>query len=149
MNVIRSSGGFTQVLDTAVWMMRCRAPRARMSRDSSNGVRIDQVRIFPTRANEHRRSRTKHPTVAFTAADAQSVTTRETADGTRGTEKSMRPDAYPDGARIERIDANKNRITLYYPELEYTVTLTGHVHRPGPYQWRAGMRLTVFSWVRA
>ena len=25
------------------------------------------------------------------------------------------PPAYPDGARIERIDASKNRITLYYP----------------------------------
>ena len=85
----------------------------------------------------------------------------------------LRPDAYPDGARIERIDANKNRITLsidadsqaatntrvrpgdvlmipqVLPELEYTVTLTGHVHRPGPYQWRAGMRLTVFAWLRA
>ncbi|MCH9005214.1 MAG: SLBB domain-containing protein [Proteobacteria bacterium] len=76
------------------------------------------------------------------------------------------PDAYPDGARIERIDANKNRVTIsidadsqatanthvrpgdvlvipqVLPQLEYTVTLTGHVHRPGPYQWREGMRLT-------
>jgi protein involved in polysaccharide export with SLBB domain len=76
------------------------------------------------------------------------------------------PDGYPGGARIERIDANKERITIsidadsqadakmrvrpgdvlvipkVLPDLEYTVTLTGHVHRPGPYQWRNGMRLT-------
>ena len=27
------------------------------------------------------------------------------------------------------------------PEFERVVTLSGHVHRPGPYQWRPGMRL--------
>ena len=78
----------------------------------------------------------------------------------------LRPDAYPANARIERIDAGKERVIVsidadsqaaentnvrrgdvliipaVLPEFEYTVTLRGHVHRPGPYQWRDGMRLT-------
>jgi protein involved in polysaccharide export with SLBB domain len=77
----------------------------------------------------------------------------------------LSPEAYPEGARIERIDVNKERVTVsvdavgqvgasmrvragdvlmipeVLPEFESTVTLTGHVHRPGPYQWREGMRL--------
>jgi polysaccharide export outer membrane protein len=76
------------------------------------------------------------------------------------------PDAYPNGARIERIEASRGRVTisidadsqsaretpvrsgdvLFIPEvlphIEDTVTLLGHVHRPGPFQWRRGMRLT-------
>ncbi|MDH3538106.1 MAG: SLBB domain-containing protein, partial [Gammaproteobacteria bacterium] len=28
------------------------------------------------------------------------------------------------------------------PQFEDTITLVGHVHRPGPYQWRTGMRLS-------
>jgi protein involved in polysaccharide export with SLBB domain len=75
-------------------------------------------------------------------------------------------EAYPSGARIERIEANQRRKVLsidigdeqasaatvqagdtlfvpqILPELEQTVTLVGHVHRPGPYEWRPGMRLT-------
>ena len=75
-------------------------------------------------------------------------------------------EAYPDGARIERIDGGRGRIVVSFdadaaraatthvqagdvlviprvlPELEDTVMLAGHVHRPGPYQWREGMRLT-------
>ena len=75
------------------------------------------------------------------------------------------PDAYPDAARIERISATQERIVVsidadsaevgsmqvragdtvivprVLPELEDAVTLVGHVHRPGPYQWREGMRL--------
>jgi protein involved in polysaccharide export with SLBB domain len=75
-------------------------------------------------------------------------------------------DAYPNGARIERIDGNEERkvvsIDADGPEagamaamagddvtiprilrrLEKTVELLGHVHRPGPYQWRESMRLT-------
>ena len=74
-------------------------------------------------------------------------------------------DAFPSGARIGRIDANRERIVVsidaegsesgsvearagdelfipnVLPELEDTVTLAGHVYRPGPYQWRNGMRL--------
>ena len=76
------------------------------------------------------------------------------------------PDAYPDTARIERISDTQERIVVsidadsaearniqaragdtvivprVLPELEDAVTLVGHVHRPGPYQWRDGMRLT-------
>jgi protein involved in polysaccharide export with SLBB domain len=76
------------------------------------------------------------------------------------------PDAYPDGARIERFEGGQERIVIsidadsaaatsavvspgdvvlipdVLPAFEDVVTLTGHVHRPGPYQWRAGMRLT-------
>ena len=76
------------------------------------------------------------------------------------------PDAFPNGARIERIADGQERIVLsidadgpetkssvvnagdllmipsVLPEFEDIVTLTGHVHRPGPYQWRNGMRLT-------
>ena len=76
------------------------------------------------------------------------------------------PDAYPKGARIERIEGNEIRKVLsldvgsqaavttaaragdviivprILPQFEETVTLVGHVHRPGPYQWRQGMRLS-------
>ena len=95
----------------------------------------------------------------------------ETADGTSIAEVielagGFSPDAYPDAARIERISATQERIVVsidadsaevrslqvragdtviiprVLPELEDAVTLVGHVHRPGPYQWREGMRLT-------
>ena len=76
------------------------------------------------------------------------------------------PDAYPDGARIERIKSGRERTVVsidadspesanmavyagdvlivpnVLPDLENVVTLTGYVHRPGPYQWQNGMRLT-------
>ena len=76
------------------------------------------------------------------------------------------PDAYPKGARIERIQGNEERRVLsldvgnkeeaamlvragdvvfvprVLPQFEETITLVGHVHRPGPYQWRTGMRLS-------
>lgn len=75
------------------------------------------------------------------------------------------PDAYPTETRIERIAAGEVRtvvsvdaagstgagtslqagdmvrIPQVLPELEDVVTLVGHVHRPGPYQWHPGMRL--------
>lgn len=78
----------------------------------------------------------------------------------------LRADAFPVGARIERIDSAQRRITVsvsasssegagtevsngdalviprVLPDLENTVTLSGHVRRPGPYQWRRGMRLS-------
>ena len=77
----------------------------------------------------------------------------------------LQPDAYPDGARIERIESGEQRVVVsidadsrddkaamlqagdlllvprVLPDFEDVVTLTGHVHRPGPYQWRDGMRL--------
>ncbi|MEJ2161653.1 MAG: SLBB domain-containing protein, partial [Chromatiales bacterium] len=78
----------------------------------------------------------------------------------------LKADAFPDGARIERIAKGQERIVLsmdadsaegraaaveagdllmipqVLPEFEDVVTLAGHVHRPGAYQWRAGMRLS-------
>lgn len=78
----------------------------------------------------------------------------------------LTPDAYPKGARIERIEGGEERKVLsvnvgsqeaaaaavsagdiiivprILPQYEETLTLVGHVHRPGPYQWRAGMRLS-------
>ena len=75
-------------------------------------------------------------------------------------------EAYPDGARIERIDGGQERIVIsidangpeaaaaavqtgdllvipsVLPDFEDVVTLTGHVHRPGPFQWRDDLRLT-------
>ena len=94
----------------------------------------------------------------------------ETSDGTSIAEVielagGFSPDAYPDTARIERISATQERIVVsidadsdevrniqaragdtviiphVLPELKDAVTLVGHVHRPGPYQWRDGMRL--------
>jgi protein involved in polysaccharide export with SLBB domain len=76
------------------------------------------------------------------------------------------PEAFPNAARLERINAERVRVvisvdadsaegaasavtggdTLYVPEvlqdLNESVVLAGHVQRPGPYQWREGMRLT-------
>lgn len=76
------------------------------------------------------------------------------------------PDAYPKGARLERFTAGGERVVLsvdlsaeaglqqamhagdtlmipkILPDLEGAVTLVGHVQRPGPYEWRPGMRLT-------
>lgn len=78
----------------------------------------------------------------------------------------LSPDAFPKGARIERIEGNEERKVLsldirnekeaatparagdviivpaILPQFEETVTLVGHVHRPGPYQWQQGMRLS-------
>lgn len=78
----------------------------------------------------------------------------------------LKPVAYPPASRIERIDRDNRRIvvsvdvdssegksmpmrdgdTLFVPEvlpkLERSVTLVGHVFRPGAYQLRPGMRLS-------
>lgn len=78
----------------------------------------------------------------------------------------LKPVAYPASSRIERIDRDNRRIvvsvdvesaegksmsmrdgdTLFVPEvlpkLERSVTLVGHVYRPGAYQLRPGMRLS-------
>lgn len=75
------------------------------------------------------------------------------------------PEAFPNAARLERINSDKERVvisvdadsaagsamsvaggdTLVVPkvlqELNHSVALVGHVRRPGPYQWREGMRL--------
>lgn len=76
------------------------------------------------------------------------------------------PEAFPNGARIERIENGAGRTVIavdadsdaaagmgvnagdllmipsVLPEFDTVVTLSGHVHRPGPYAWRNGMRLT-------
>ena len=76
------------------------------------------------------------------------------------------PTAYPEGAQVERIDDHRDRTmldvdiseptTLAKPvnngdvlhvysvldKMENVVMLSGHVQRPGPYQWHKGMRLT-------
>ena len=75
-------------------------------------------------------------------------------------------DAFGQGARLQRIDIDRERKVLsvdlmssvasqapvragdsleiprVLPRLKETVMLSGHVHRPGNYQWRQGMRLT-------
>ena len=74
-------------------------------------------------------------------------------------------EASPSDSRIERIGTNRARTVvsadftrqgggdrlaagdrIFVPEVlprfEETVVLQGHVHRPGPYQWRRGMKLT-------
>lgn len=76
------------------------------------------------------------------------------------------PTAYPEGSKIERINRQRERVVLglnlaspaalsadvrngdvlrvysVLDELENVVVLSGQVQRPGPYQWRSGMRLT-------
>jgi protein involved in polysaccharide export with SLBB domain len=78
----------------------------------------------------------------------------------------LKPVAYPAASSIERIDSSDRRTvvsldvesasgkaakvidgdTIYVPEvlarLEGSIELAGHVHRPGAYQFRPGMRLT-------
>ena len=78
----------------------------------------------------------------------------------------LNSEAYTDAARLERIDDERGRIVLsldvgsapgsntvvkngdtlviptVLPEINDAVVLNGHVHRPGTYQWRPGMRLT-------
>ncbi len=75
-------------------------------------------------------------------------------------------DAYPEGARVERIGSGAGRVVVsvdassaelrsmasrpgdvvfipnVLPEYQQTVELVGHVYRQGPYEWRPGMRLT-------
>lgn len=75
-------------------------------------------------------------------------------------------DAFAMGARLERIDGDRDRkvisidlsdsvasartimdgdilmIPEVLPEFKDTVTVTGHVQRPGPHQWRRGLKLT-------
>lgn len=78
----------------------------------------------------------------------------------------LTPAAFAEGARLERIGQDRARQVLavdltrsgqagqpvmagdillvpeVLPDLESTVSLRGHVQRPGPYQWSDGMRLT-------
>ena len=94
------------------------------------------------------------------------VGTRTTAADLVGLAGGLKPEAYAAGARIERIEANSERSivsidlagpgandlilrpgdTLIVPEVlpdvGNAVVLEGHVHRPGDYSWKPGMRLT-------
>lgn len=78
----------------------------------------------------------------------------------------LSPDAYPQGVQIERIlrnsersqididltrkgagdtslqDGDVVRIHTVLEQMNHIVTLSGHVQRPGTYQWQADMRLT-------
>jgi protein involved in polysaccharide export with SLBB domain len=78
----------------------------------------------------------------------------------------LSPEAFPEAARLERIDPAKGRVVLsvnaagaesnstvvmngdilvipkVLAEVNDAVVLSGHVQRPGPYQWSPGMRLT-------
>jgi len=78
----------------------------------------------------------------------------------------LTPEAFPDGARIERIEESGERTVLsvnlndesansirvrkgdtllipeVLPEIDNAVELAGHVYRPGNYPWWPGMRLT-------
>jgi len=78
----------------------------------------------------------------------------------------LTPEAYAEGARIQRIEENGERTVLavnlrnesansirvrtgdtllipeVLPKIENSVVLAGHVHRPGNFPWRSGMRLT-------
>ena len=75
-------------------------------------------------------------------------------------------EAFPAGAVMERIESGRQRTVISFdangtdagsiaardgdmlsipkvlPVVEDAVSLQGHVHRPGPYQWRNGMRLS-------
>jgi protein involved in polysaccharide export with SLBB domain len=77
----------------------------------------------------------------------------------------LSPDAFGGAARLERIDAAQERrvisldladarasqtqvragdilyVPQVLPDFEETIVLSGHVQRPGPYEWRDGMRL--------
>ena len=77
----------------------------------------------------------------------------------------LSPEAFPEAARLERIDPARGRVILsvnateaagtstavmngdtlivpkVLPEINDAVVLSGQVQRPGPYQWRPGMRL--------
>lgn len=78
----------------------------------------------------------------------------------------MLPEAFPEESRIERIGRDRERVVVsvdaasasadsttaragdvifvprVLPEFEDTVQVSGFVQRPGPYEWRPGMRLT-------
>ena len=101
----------------------------------------------------------KRPAIYETRGDASIADVIALAGG-------LAADAYPNAARVERIDGSQQRTVIsvdadgaaaaampsragdtvivpnVLPDLERTVMLAGHVHRPGPYQWREGMRLS-------
>ncbi len=130
--------------------------------DTSGDVRLqpgDAVFIPPVGPRIGISGAVKRPGVYETRGDTSLAAAMKLAGG-------LEPDAYPGGARLERVRASDQRrvlsvdaggdvaattlvqdgdvlsIPTVLPEFENSVTLEGHVHRPGLYQWRRGMRLT-------
>lgn len=135
---------------------------ALLSGDTSGDHRLqpgDVVFIPPVGLQVSVDGAVKRPAIYETRGQTSIADAIEMAGG-------LTPDAYPKGARIERIEGGEERKVLsvnigsqeaaaapvragdiiivahILPEFEETLTLVGHVHRPGPYQWREGMRLS-------
>ncbi|MEM7432709.1 MAG: SLBB domain-containing protein [Pseudomonadota bacterium] len=101
----------------------------------------------------------KRPAIYETTGDETLADVVEMAGG-------LTADAFGPGARLERINDRRERRVIemdlsaatatntrvmsgdvltvpeVLPDFEDTVTVSGHVRRPGPYQWFSGMRLT-------
>ena len=129
--------------------------------DTSGDVRLqpgDVIFVPPIGAQVSVSGAVKRPAIYETAAGAAVADVIRLAGG-------LSADAFPGGARVERIEAGSQRVVLdidlatkmglamlthpgdvltvpqVLPDLEDTVTLVGQVQRPGPYQWHAGMKL--------
>jgi protein involved in polysaccharide export with SLBB domain len=130
--------------------------------DTSGDSRLqpgDVIFISPVGPQVSVSGAVKRPAVYETRGDVSIADAIAMAGG-------LSADAYPDGARIERIDARQERTVIamdadsasaaselarggdvvvipkVLPDFQSTVLLSGHVHRPGPFQWQRGMRLT-------
>jgi len=129
--------------------------------DTSGDSRLqpgDAVFIPPVGAQVSVSGAVKRPAIYETEGDESIADVIAMAGGTSA-------DAFPEGVTVERIESGQKRRVLavelgssqanatqampgdaitvpdVLPELEDTVTLSGHVNRPGPYQWRSSMRL--------
>jgi len=91
---------------------------------------------------------------------------KTTAAGVVKLAGGLTAEAFAEGAHLERIDDSRNRTVVaidlasdkanrlmvrkgdrllvpkVLPDFENAIVLSGHVHRPGQFQWRPGMRLT-------
>ena len=130
--------------------------------DTSGDVRLqpgDVIFVPPIGAQVSVSGAVKRPAIYETKDSAPLADVVKLAGG-------LSADAYPEGARIERIEFGSQRVVLdvdlaektglamvthpgdvltipqVLPDLEDTVTLVGQVQRPGPYEWRSGMKLT-------
>ena len=130
--------------------------------DTSGDIRLqpgDVIFVPPVGAQVSVSGAVKRPAIYETSKGASVADVINLAGG-------LRADAYPEGGRIERIEAGEQRVVLdvnladkaglgsaaypgdvltipqVLPDLEDTVTLVGQVQRPGPYEWHSGMKLT-------